>query len=288
MSLFDPNEVLFADPPSGPFLSGTFHTPPANRRLPRLRVYVDETGDRNFGPSRQSDWFTMTAVILPEEQHEDLRFVAGGLRRVIGMPEDAMLHWVQHFKARRAHRRTTAAAWLARIPNLQLVHAVLHKPSVATDAHMRSAPDRAYSYTAKLLLERVANVAREWPTGPRLAQVRLGVVGGVDHAHTHRYLNHVAVHPRFGERAIPWGHLRWPLTWSQSADFDGLQIADIYAGMLHAAIHQPNGASPLLSCAHQHRRSPYAARRVLGYGVKVYPDAGLMEWHRMLWTSGLR
>lgn len=62
--------------------------------------------------------------------------------------------------------------------------------------------------------------------GPRLALVRLGVVGGVDHEVTSDYMHHVASRARPTDQVvIPWDHLSWPLRWSQTGQFDGLQMA---------------------------------------------------------------
>lgn len=77
----------------GPALSGTYQTPAEKRRLDMLRVYVDESGDRNFGPNRQSNWFTMTAVVIPFEQDNEMRFVVAGAKAAFGLKSDAMLHW---------------------------------------------------------------------------------------------------------------------------------------------------------------------------------------------------
>lgn len=167
MTAFD--GLFFSPISTGPVLSGRFDTPPETRALPRLRVYVDESGDRNFGATRGSDWFTMTAVMVPEEGDWDFRFVIGGLKYEFGLAPTAMLHWKDHSRTRHKGRREYAATRLAAIPQVQLVHVLLHKPSIDANAHMRSSWAGAYNYATKLLLERVAQAAkacREVPAWP--------------------------------------------------------------------------------------------------------------------------
>jgi hypothetical protein len=56
--------------------------------------------------------------------------------------------------------------------------------------------------------------------------------------------------------------------------------------MLHAAIHH-GVAEPLLACAHQNRRSPYATAALMGYGLKVYPPAGVKVFRQLAWAPEL-
>ncbi|MFE5857212.1 DUF3800 domain-containing protein [Streptomyces sp. NPDC056500] len=242
---------------------------PAMGRLPKLLVYVDETGDRGFSP-KSSPFFAMTALMVPQEDDTDVRFTAGGLRTLVGT--DKPLHWVDHFKAKHADRRMFAARKLALMPTVKLVHVITPKESVGPTAGVRDGV-RFYNYTARLLLERVAHAAREWPGGRRLAVVRLGAVRGMDHGATANYLDRVrqGQHPNHG---VAWHHIKWPLTWV-ATNWDGLQLADLHAGLLNVALSgKPSDdacAQDLLQCRSQLYR-PRGNGSLLGWGMKVNGD----------------
>ncbi|MER7050128.1 DUF3800 domain-containing protein [Streptomyces jumonjinensis] len=249
---------------------------------PRLNVYVDETGDRGFG-EKSSPFFAMTALLVPEEDDSDVRFTAGGLRAFIGTGKP--LHWVDHFKAKKPDRRRIAAQKLALMRTAKVIHVITPKAEVATDAGVRDGT-RFYNYSTRLLLERVAHAARNWPGGSRLAVTRLGIVKGMDHAVTAAYLDHVR---RTAQHAsVPWNHIKWPLAW-RGTDWDGIQLADIHAGLLNVALSgKPSDsacAKNLLECRHQLYRPNGTA---LGWGVKVYGNTGFVtdrswwpEWNRI-------
>ncbi|MFG3488517.1 DUF3800 domain-containing protein [Streptomyces sp. NPDC047972] len=234
--------------------------------MPKLHVYVDETGDRGLSPAA-STFFAMTALMVPEEDDWTVRHAAGGLRAVINTPKP--LHWVNHFSAKHAARRTWAATTLAQMPSARVVHVIAPKNAVLQKFPGLHDTSRFYNFTAKWLLERVAYAAAQWPGGPRYANVRLGHVRGMDHAATASYLDRVR-RGLYDNYAVPWHHIRWPPTWVGTA-LDGIQLADIHAGMLNVAltgaINDEACAENLLLCKHQLYRT--ATGNLLGYGVKV-------------------
>lgn len=242
--------------------------------LPKLNVYVDETGDRGIGP-RTSKFFAMTALLVPAEDDWTVRYTAGGLRAVIheSRPDSTTpLHWVDHFKKKHADRRLRAAQSLALMPSAKVVHVIVPKDSARTFPGLADGV-RFYNYTTRLLLERVAHSAKNWEGGPRLAIVRLGAVKGMDHQDTVGYLSWVRS-GRVETWGVPWSYIKWPPAWLKT-DWDGIQLADIHAGLLHTALAgAPDDdvcAENLLLCKHQLHRSPTG--RLLGYGVKVLGDA---------------
>jgi hypothetical protein len=254
--------------------------------LPKLSVYVDETGDRGLGHNA-STFFAMTALMVPSEEDWNVRMTAGGLRALIhsSRPDSTTpLHWVDHFKAKHPERRLWAARSLAAMPSAKVAHVIVPK-----DSARRRAPGLAngvtfYNYTTRLLLERVAYVAQHWEGGPRLAIVRLGTVKGMDHKNTAAYLDWVR-QGRCETYGVPWEHIKWPPTWT-GTDWDGIQLADIHAGLLNAALTGPMNdegcAENLLLCKHQLHRSP--SGMLLGYGVKVLGD-GRFVWERCWWKK---
>ncbi|MCX5303176.1 DUF3800 domain-containing protein [Streptomyces sp. NBC_00160] len=245
---------------------------PSAGALPRVDVYVDETGDRGFS-KQSSAFFAMTALMVPQEDDWNVRVTAGGLRALIhrSRPQNVSkpLHWVDHFKKKHPERRLYAARQLALMPSAKVVHVVAPKDDVRRYSGMKDGV-RFYNYTTRILLERVAWAAHGWDGGARSAVVRLGSVKGMDHSDTLGYLDWVR-QGRCETWGVPWRHIKWPPKW-HGTDWDGIQLADIHAGLLNAALTgDPNDeacAENLLLCKHQlHRRAPGGT--LLGVGVKV-------------------
>ncbi|WP_326779688.1 DUF3800 domain-containing protein [Streptomyces longwoodensis] len=241
--------------------------------LPKLNVYVDETGDRGLGHNA-SPFFAMTALMVPAEDDWTVRYTAGGLRTLIhgNRPNvSTPLHWVDHFKKKHPERRLYAARSLAQMPSAKVAHVIVPKSSARSYGGLADGV-RFYNYTARLLLERVAHAAKQWEGGPRLAIVRLGTVKGMDHSDTAGYLDWVRS-GRVETWNVPWEHIKWPPAWLNT-EWDGIQLADVHAGLLNAALTGAQTdtacADNLLLCKHQLHRAPTG--RLLGYGVKVLGD----------------
>ncbi|HEY3546248.1 MAG TPA: DUF3800 domain-containing protein [Propionicimonas sp.] len=249
-------------------------TPAAIGRLRRVEVFVDEYGDRGFG-LKASPMFAMTAVMVPEESVNHMRAVAGGLRSVIrtGKP----LHWVEHFtpKPKHAERRALAAEMLAGIPGVVFLCVVADKATLEGSEYLKGDEDHFYNYVTKLLLERVAFQAKNWPGGARMALARLSSIRGTRERDSIEYLE--AVRDR-GRTTAPLQYIKWPPHWYGPERYDGLQIADLYTGIIGNAISgaptEIECAAHLLRCRHQLRRGPRG--QVLGWGVKVYGRDGFL------------
>lgn len=257
---------------------GKLSTTHTHRRLKKIHVFVDESGDRNFAANRQSDHFTMTAVCIPEESLLDMRFTVEGLRGVI--KRNGVLHWKDHFRNRPKElwKRELAAEKISAMTYLKVVHVILDKPSLYANAHMRKDQTMAYNYVAMLLMERVSQVAKAWEGGERVALTRFGVVGGVDHGLTKSYLEDKALGP--DPYGIPWENILWPVSWKQQADYEGLQLADIYSGMFDAAVRL-NLGDYLCRCGYQVHRSDRG--QVTGYGLKLHPKESKVQLYQAAW-----
>ena len=112
-----------------------------------------------------------------------------------------------------------------------------------------------------------------------------GVVGGVQHDETLTYLERLRntasrKSTHIMARAVPWENIAWPPKWYPAAQRDGLQAADLYSGMLTAAVKDDCGEW-LLATRHQLFRH---AGRVDGLGIKTVPTRGLLE-HRPWWSQ---
>lgn len=259
-----------------------YYTPAILGQLPKLHVYVDETGDRGFSDKAraESPFFAMTALLVPQEEEWHVKLVAGGLRAIVhsGQPQDQLkpIHWVEHFKAKHTERRRHAAVALSRMPDVKVIHVIAHKDTVNEDWVMRKDGGLFYNFATRLLLERVAQSAKWWPGGKRLAIVRLAQVKHMDHSSSESHLDYV----RNGgceTYNVPWQLIKWPPTW-HNTQRDGIQLADIHAGLLGTALSgDPDDldcARNLLLCRHQLRRRRDG--QVLGYGVKVIGKAGFV------------
>lgn len=247
-----------------------FRTPPTIGALPKVEVFVDELGDRGFS-TKSSETFAMVAVLVPSESMAHMRVVISGLRAEINTTKP--LHWVDHFTPKPKHdsRRHLASDLVATIPGVKVVYVIAHKRTLIASEQLKADRDLFYNYVTKLLLERVAFAARYWPGGPRMAITRLSAVKNMDHTMSLDYL----VSVRRGRRtAAPMEYIKWPPEWYGPDRWDGLQLADLYLGMLNCALtgddHDEGCATHLLKHRHQIRRGPRG--QILGWGVKVYGD----------------
>lgn len=262
-----------------------FATPGRIARLPLLEMYVDEYGDRGF-TQRSSDVFAMTAVLVPLERAPHMRVVAAGLRAEINTTKP--LHWVEHFtpKPKHAWRRALAADMLAAIPDLKVVYVVAHKASLIASEHLRSDQDAFYHYVTKLLLERAAFAAKYWPGGPRKVAARLGHIKGMRDQDAVEYLERVRAG---GRTRAPLEHIVWPPKWYGPDRWDGLQIADLYTGMLTCAIrgaHDDHDCARYL-VAHRRQIRTGPQGQLLGWGIKMFGSAAFLT-DRVWWPSLLR
>lgn len=268
------------------FFAVEYTTPIEKRRLKRINVYVDESGDRNFGKTRQSDYFTATAVMIEAENDQDLTYVIGGLKALFQVPQNEKLHWKKHLRQRDEWRRTYAFSRLRNLPGAKVATVTMHKPSLNSH-YLTTTHELSYNYVIKLLLERVVQAAKNWQGGERVAHVRLGVVGGVDHEVTKKYLHSCALHPRPHELETPWENMMWPPVWRQNGDYAGLQIADLYSGAFHCGQTAAN-TSHLETIKHQITVSEWG--QIHGHGVKLYPQNAvgavrLEPWFKCLTKS---
>lgn len=269
-----------------------FITPAHKKSLPLLHVFVDEYGDRNFKENRESEWFTMTALLVEQEHLDHLRAAISGMRQIYRIPDGNKLHWVEHFRKKQPARRLTALHLLTSIPHIRVVNVLLHKPTISGNAKMRDDSSRSYHMMTLYLLERVAKAAAGWPGGERLAKVSLGVVGGVDHRDTQAHLHAQAILQGHTSRS-PFGNLLWPFKWFDSAELDGLQAADIFSGFLTAALVNDDAIyyqKVLKLVTHD------SWGNHLGEGMKIFPNEAVplitaSSWWRSCpgaryWVSG--
>ncbi|HUY48403.1 MAG TPA: DUF3800 domain-containing protein [Streptosporangiaceae bacterium] len=235
------------------------------RATPILRAYVDETGDRGHG-GKSSPFFAFAAVLVAGEDEADLQATMSRLRRDLTVPAGKALHWNEHVKthARRQH----VAGLLAQVPRLMIVYVVVEKAAIPAGSGLQTDHVIFYNYAAGMVMERVLLAARDWPGGTRDVIVRFGHVRGFDHTATTNYFQLKAAS---GPAWVPWTRLHGAVHFDDQAQWDGLQAADQYAGMLNVALRPDQfggyDESHLLRIHRQIRRD--GAGRAWGWGFKV-------------------
>jgi hypothetical protein len=241
-------------------------------RLPILRAYLDETGDRGFSLG-SSPLFGFCVVLVPDEHDPLLRQVIQGLRKDFGIANSDAVHWVEHLRLRNHDRRRHAAKQLAAVPDVRLIFALIDKPNVPANSGMRGDIVKTYNYASRLLFERMALTAQAWPGGARRVITKVSHVRGHDHAVSHDYITKTCPTSQ-SFVTVPWSLVTRNIQVAGAAAYDGLQAADLYAGMLNAAISPDKygNTSPehLQAVAHQLRRGPNG--KVLDYGIKILGD----------------
>ncbi|MBG6085799.1 DUF3800 domain-containing protein [Zhihengliuella flava] len=280
---FKANRIDLSDVPS-------FLPNPEMGKLDRVEVFVDETGDRNFKKNRQSDWFAMTAVMVPAEHMNHVKTIIRGLRDYLGNGGKPVghIHWVQHCKRKKYDRRVVVRDLATGFRRVRVIHVIIHKPSIAASAHMRNDTRGVYYTATKYLLERIGRAALHWDGGARSARVTFATIKGVDPEETKAYLNHCANESRLlasddiqhDRNAQYFDHLKWPAAWRPMGTYEGLELADIYSGFLSAALRDGDSTfmcrySDRVACDEKGRRS--------GFGVKVFPEQGWQAVHHTDW-----
>ena len=229
-----------------------------------LRAYADETGDRGHS-AKSSPFFAFAAVLVTDEDEPALRAAMSGLRRDLGIPTGKALHWKDHVKAfgRRQHVSTVLAA----VPGLVVTYVIVEKTAIPAASGMYNDHELFYNYAACMVMERMLLAARDWPGGSRDVKVRFGHVRGFNHATTSSYFAHKA---SLGDW-VPWNRLHGAVEFSDQAQWDGLQAADQYAGMLNVAVTKDQFGgfeeAHLTRIRHQIRRNYAGQSR--GFGFKV-------------------
>lgn len=236
--------------------------------LPLLRAYIDETGDRGHS-GMSSPFFAFAAVLVADEDESVLRAVMSKLRRDLTVPIGKALHWKDHVKT--YSRRQHVARSLAQVPGVMVVYVVVEKAAIPTTSGMYSDHVLFYNFAACMTMERILLAARDWQDCPRNVVVRFGHVKGFDHSTTAAYIQKKAA----AEHWIPWERLHGSVHFDDQTQWDGLQAADQYAGMLNAAMRADQFGgyeeSHLARIRHQIRKD--GTGRAWGWGFKVLGNA---------------
>jgi uncharacterized protein DUF3800 len=195
--------------------------------MPRqlFRVYVDEAGDRGWG-GRSTPTFVLSAVIVPDEEADDLRTMLTDINDALGKPPKTVLHWAENVKqhSQRKFVARTIGASSATVTNV----IVLKEPMLGSGTRLSDASSM-YNYAIRRLLERVS-----WYVDEHNGEAI------VTFAHVRRFpyekLRAYVKVLRRQPTEIRWKVLRTPFRIDQPLRVRPLQVADLAAGCLNSAL----------------------------------------------------
>jgi hypothetical protein len=229
-----------------------------------FRVYVDESGDRGMGLS-SSPYFVLAAVIVPDHRDAELRSVRDTLCKDLGKPTGTVLHFAENIK--KHDQRKHVARLLGELDYVRVSFVIVDKLGLRSAG---SLPDhtRMYNYAVRRLLERTS-----W---------YIDDAGGeaiVTFAHIRRFpyatLTSYLAMLRTRQTQIRWRALRGDPRIDQQGKVELLQVADIVAGCLGAAItadrfgaYEPAYLERLRSLIYT--RPP---GRITSYGMNIVGDS---------------
>jgi len=249
---------------------------------PLVRAYVDETGDRGTS-AKASRYFAMVAIVVADEDEPMLRSAVRLCRTKLSVPAGKPLHWAEHVK--RYPRRQFVASQLAAVPGVVVNYVVFEKAAIPLQAALRSDQVLFYNYAAGLIMERILLTAADWPDGPRDVVASFGHVRGFPHQETAAYFEKKRANQTGW---MPWNLLRGVPRFLGAGQFDGLQAADQYAGMLRAALESDEYGGfehhHLMAIRHQVRR---VSGQSWGHGFKVVALPQVMESYPWWPADGL-
>ena len=236
-----------------------------------LLAFVDEIGDR--GHSRKSsEYFAMSAVIFPSSAQQKVKDCIAGIKTRLEIPLHIPLHWRKH--CRRHDVRKYITGEIAGLKDVAVIYVISDKMTAPED-HAKF-----YNIVAAFTLERILNHSEELKTE---VSVRFGRVRGFNHSTTLDYFHHRDW--RLGNYSRLSDEPKWIAADSNS----GIQLADLYAGILGAAMIPDRfgnfEASYLEKIKHQIRTSPQ--KKISGYGIKAISldnDPQLFIWWPTDWT----
>lgn len=249
-------------------------------------VYIDESGDEGFvfrDPPQKgsSDWFILSAIIIPQEQDSDIKALAAGIRASLGFEPKHVLHF-----AKLDHEKCVCAIDAISRSRLTATSVLVNKRAMRDPAIFQAAPFRLYYYTARLLLERVSwycrdTAARRGRQSP-LARIIFEHRKRLSYENLNAYLDVLrgqAQMDAWFRYLVNDVRIHWPviendhIEAAQKAQYSGLQIADLVASGFRWALERcPYGhtehryAKTLVPVVYRHNH------RYLSYGLKFFPE----------------
>lgn len=175
--------------------------------MDKCTVYIDESGD--LGKGKGTRWFVITAVIVKEENKEQLKDIICNIKRILNIPE--------------IHIRKVSDLYCKAFITKELNEGKFTYINVISDtSRMRLSPDIAYNYMCRMLLERVSWFLRDEKMA---ADVILSARGGRRDNKLIEYINKLMT---FNNNEIEKGVLG-NISAEKANVLDLLQLADVCA-----------------------------------------------------------
>jgi hypothetical protein len=218
-----------------------------------LLAFVDETGDRGYS-KKSSEYFAMAAVIFPVSVQQKVKDCIARIKKEFGVPWKVPLHWRKHCTVHEYKKFVVRE--ITQLEGLTVSYVISDKKTVPRD-HVKF-----YNLVAASALERILKHSEELNSK---VCVRFGHIRGFDHSTTTDYFHRRNWHSGNYNRLINEPN------WIGADTNSGIQLADMYAGILGAAIIADKfgdfEVSYLERIKHQIRKSYNG--KISGYGIKA-------------------
>jgi len=218
-----------------------------------LLAYVDEIGDRGYS-KKSSEYFAMAAVIFPASVQQQVKDCITKIKTEFGVPLKVPLHWRKHCTTHEYKKFVIKE--ISKLEKLTVIFVISDKKTTPKD-HVRF-----YNFVAASTLERILKHSEELQAK---ICVRYGHIRGFDHSTTIDYFGRKNWHSDNYDRLIDQPK------WIGADTNSGIQIADMYAGILGAAIIADRfgdfEASYLEKIKHQIRKSD--SGKISGFGIRA-------------------
>jgi len=183
-----------------------------------LLAYVDEIGDRGYS-KKSAEFFAMAAVIFPFSAKQKVKDCIAKIKQEFGVPLKVPLHWRKHCTAH--DYRKFVIREIIKLEEVTVIYVISDKKTVPKD-HVKF-----YNLVAASMLDRILKHSEELNKN---VCVKYGHIKGFDHTTTIDYFN------KRNWRSSNYNRLINAPDWIRADSSSGIQLADIYAGILGAAV----------------------------------------------------
>jgi hypothetical protein len=183
-----------------------------------LLAFVDETGDRGHS-KKSSEYFAMSAVVFPASFQQKVKDCIAKIKIELGIELIKPLHWRKH--CRWHDVRKYVAGELAKLEGVTVIYVIADKKTVPED-HVKF-----YNIVAAFTLERILKHTEK---SNKNVSVRFGHVKGINHTKTIDFFNNR------NWQSCNYNRLTEQPKWIQADTNSGIQLADLYCGILRAAM----------------------------------------------------
>jgi hypothetical protein len=232
------------------------------------RVFVDETGDRGWG-SKSSDIFVLSAIIVRDSDVPRLQVALDHINNTLGKPSGTTLHWAENIKTH--EQRKFVARTLGTIP-MTITNVIVMKRHIDSSTTRLNDATSMYNYAVRRPVERLS-----------FCMQRNGGEAVVTFAHVRRFpyqkLHDYLARLQAGDTQIKWQLFTGRPRIDQPSRVAGLQVADLVAGCLWAALHADRYGGYETAYLREIYRKLFIGknRDITSYGMNVIGRPGCMD-----------